>query len=84
MIRFSAIALTAALVSTGAVAQSMEVIKNGTREGFMGPDDKFTGTAYIEPVFSNEAPFVVNGGKVTFLPGRAPTGTPIPQGRYWW
>ncbi|ATJ81449.1 cupin domain-containing protein [Halomonas beimenensis] len=69
MIRFSAIALTAALVSTGAVAQSMEVIKNGTREGFMGPDDKFTGTAYIEPVFSNEAPFVVNGGKVTFLPG---------------
>lgn len=69
MIRFSAIALTAALASTSVFAQSMEVIKNGTRDGFMGPDDKFIGSAYIEPVFNNEDPFAVNGGKVTFLPG---------------
>lgn len=69
MIRLTAIALTTALASSAAVAQSMEIIENGSRDGFIGSEERFTGTAYIEPVFANEDPFVVNGGKVTFLPG---------------
>ncbi|MCW2308901.1 (R)-mandelonitrile lyase [Rhodobium gokarnense] len=59
----------AALVAPPVMAQSMEVTRAGDREGFVGPADKFSGTAYIEPVFPNTDPFVVNAGKVTFLPG---------------
>lgn len=55
--------------AASAFGQSMELSENGSREGFIGPSDKFTGTAYIEPVFSNTDPFAVNGGEVTFLPG---------------
>ncbi len=52
-----------------AIAQSMDVMKNGSRSGQIGSSETFTGTACIEPVFSNEDPFAVTGGKVTFLPG---------------
>lgn len=57
------------LLASGAFAQSQEISKNGTRDGVIGASDKFTGTAYIEPVFSNNDPFAVNAGQVTFLPG---------------
>lgn len=69
MMRLTALALTTALASPAALADGMEITRNGSRDGMIGPADKFTGTAYIEPVFSNQEPFVVNGGKVTFLPG---------------
>lgn len=69
MFKLTATTCAALLVTSAAFAQSMEVTKNGSREGMIGAADKFTGTAYIEPVFSNQEPFVVNGGKVTFLPG---------------
>jgi quercetin dioxygenase-like cupin family protein len=69
MFRLIAITFAAALVASSAFGQSMEVMKNSGRDGFIGPSDKFTGTAYIEIVFSNKDPFVVDGGKVTFLPG---------------
>lgn len=68
---FRTIAMTFAtiLATSGAFAQGMEVIESGSRKGMIGSPDNFTGTAYVEPVFSNREPFVVNGGKVTFLPG---------------
>ena len=69
MIRLSAIAFAAVMAASGAHAQDMEVIKNGTRDGMLGSPDLFTGTVYVEPVFSNREPFVVSSGKVTFLPG---------------
>jgi len=69
MLRLAATTLAAAIVSTGALAQGQEIIKNGSREGMIGSSDYFTGTAYVEPVFDNRDPFVVNAGKVTFLPG---------------
>lgn len=69
MMKLTATTLAAALSAGSALAQSMEVFENGRQDGSVGPSDKFTGTAYIEPVFSNTDPFVVNGGKVTFLPG---------------
>lgn len=68
MLRPTATAFAAFLVTAGAFAQSMEVTRNGSRDGMIGSSDLFTGTVYVEPVFSNQEPFVVNGGKVTFLP----------------
>lgn len=69
MFKLIATTLAAALVSGSALAQSMQVYENGSREGSLGSADLFTGTAYVEPLFPNEEPFAVNGGKVTFLPG---------------
>ena len=69
MLKTTATLFAAVLVSTGAMAQQMEVTKAGTRDGMIGSSDLFTGTVYVEPVFSNKEPFVVNAGKVTFLPG---------------
>mgnify|MGYP000882044627 CR=1 FL=1 len=69
MFRLTAITVAAVLLSSGAFAQGMEVTGHGSRKGMIGSTDTFTGTVYVEPVFSNRDPFVVNGGKVTFLPG---------------
>ncbi|WP_244935203.1 (R)-mandelonitrile lyase [Acuticoccus sediminis] len=69
MLRQTAIAITAALAVSGASAQEMEITRNGSRDGMIGSPDLFTGTVYVEPVFGNPEPFMVNAGKVTFLPG---------------
>ncbi|MCF3934980.1 cupin domain-containing protein [Acuticoccus sp. M5D2P5] len=47
----------------------MQITKNGSRDGMIGSSELFTGTVYVEPVFDNPDPFMVNAGKVTFLPG---------------
>ncbi|MAK91127.1 MAG: hypothetical protein CMI13_07840 [Oleibacter sp.] len=47
----------------------MEISKNGSREVMNGPADKFTGDAKVEMLFGNKEPFMVNGGKVRFMPG---------------
>lgn len=64
-----ALTLATALISTGVFAEGMEISKNGTRDTFIGPADKFTGDVYVEMVFPNKEPFAVTSGKVTFLPG---------------
>lgn len=68
---FRAVVFAAILgsVATGAMAEEMQIFKNGSRPGMIGSSEVFTGTAYIDPVFDNTDPFVVNGGKVTFMPG---------------
>lgn len=69
---FLAAALAATSLATAASAQAedeMVVTRSGEQEGTIGSDKTFTGTAYVEPVFSNRDPFVTSGGKVTFLPG---------------
>lgn len=66
-------AILASLVSLafagGAFGQGMQISKNGSRDGFVGPADYFTGTAYVAPLFSANEPFKSNGAAVTFLPG---------------
>lgn len=69
MIRLTVAVLAGLSVASGALAQSQEIMKNGSREVTVGSSDYFTGTAIVEPVFSNREPFAVNAGKVTFLPG---------------
>jgi len=61
--------LVLTLTAPAALAQSMEITRSADREGFIGSEEVFTGTAYIEPVFPANDPFAVNAGQVTFLPG---------------
>ncbi|WP_119306924.1 (R)-mandelonitrile lyase [Cohaesibacter haloalkalitolerans] len=68
MFKKSLITLTALIISTGAFAQGMEKFSGSDRKGVMAPEQNFTGTAYVEMIFENKDPFVVNAGKVTFLP----------------
>ncbi len=61
--------LVASLSLAGAAfAEGMQISKSGSREGFIGSEEHFTGTAYIESLFSANDPFKSNGGAVTFLP----------------
>lgn len=48
----------------------MEILKNGTQASIRGPEDWFTGTVRIDPLFMKaEAPARATGGYVTFEPG---------------
>jgi quercetin dioxygenase-like cupin family protein len=47
----------------------MEIKKNGTQASYKGPEDYFTGTVRIDPLFQAEAPARVTGACVTFEPG---------------
>ncbi|WP_297020312.1 cupin domain-containing protein [Thalassospira sp.] len=69
MFRTLMIASAMTVCATGAMAEGMEITKNGTNAGMMGSPDLFTGDVYVEMVFENKDPFVVNSGKVTFMPG---------------
>lgn len=64
----SALILSLTLV-TGAHADSMEVSKQGSRDGTIGAADYFVGTVYVEPLFGAREPFDSYGASVTFLPG---------------
>lgn len=69
MIRLTTTACAAALAISGACAQTQEISKNGSREAIVGASDYFTGTALIEPVYTNEDPYVGSAAIVTFMPG---------------
>ncbi|WP_084396494.1 (R)-mandelonitrile lyase [Henriciella aquimarina] len=69
MFKLTATVFAAALTVSGACAQSQEISENGSRDATVGSADYFTGTALIEPVYSNSDPFVGSAAKVTFFPG---------------
>ena len=70
MKRFIATALaTCALATSAAFAQTQEISENGSRDATIGSPDYFTGTALIEPIYSNSEPFFGSAAIVTFLPG---------------
>ncbi|KJE36188.1 hypothetical protein UF64_07370 [Thalassospira sp. HJ] len=69
MFRTLMIASAMTVCATGAMAEGLVITKNGDRAGMMGSPDLFTGDVYVEMVFENKDPFVVNSGKVTFMPG---------------
>ncbi|NYT73779.1 cupin domain-containing protein [Halomonas sp. QX-2] len=60
----------------------MQVFENGSREGRIGSEEYFTGTAYVEPVFSAKEPFQSNAGKVIFLPGARSNWHTHPAGQF--
>ncbi len=47
----------------------MEIKQSGTRPSAKGPEDWFTGTVRIDPLFDVAEPGRVNGASVTFEPG---------------
>lgn len=64
------LAAAAALAfSASALAEGMQISKNGSRHGMLAPDAHFTGTAYVEMLFDAEGAARSNGASVTFLPG---------------
>lgn len=47
----------------------MEITRIGTQSSAPGPDDWFTGSVRIDPLFSPSAPTRAAGASVTFEPG---------------
>ena len=47
----------------------MEITRVGTQPSGRGPEDYFTGTVRVDPLFSAEPPLRVTGASVTFEPG---------------
>ncbi|MFC4976671.1 hypothetical protein ACFPTY_19640 [Halomonas beimenensis] len=59
----------------------MKITRAGSQASQPGPEEYFTGTVRIDPLFSAETPGTASGAAVTFEPGRAPPGTRIPPVR---
>jgi quercetin dioxygenase-like cupin family protein len=47
----------------------MEIKRNGSQASYTAPQDNFTGTARVDPLFDAPAPARVRGASVTFEPG---------------
>lgn len=47
----------------------MEIKRNGSQSSYKAPQDNFTGTARVDPLFDAPAPARVRGASVTFEPG---------------
>lgn len=47
----------------------MKITRVGTQASQPGPEEAFTGTVRIDPLFSAEAPGTASGASVTFEPG---------------
>ena len=47
----------------------MKVIRGGSAPSFVGPEDWFTGTVRVDPLFQAEEPGRTGGSHVTFEPG---------------
>jgi quercetin dioxygenase-like cupin family protein len=59
----------AAVVCAGsAMAQDMQISKNGSRESFVGPDKFFTGTAIVDRMFKPNDVRNMSAGHVMFAP----------------
>ena len=55
--------------STKREADSMEIKRGGSQASMKGPEDWFTGTVRIDPLFQANAPARAAGASVTFEPG---------------
>lgn len=47
----------------------MQVTRSGSQASYAGPDDRFTGTVRVDPLFSRAEPSRISGAVVTFEPG---------------
>ena len=47
----------------------MEIKRNGTQPSGKGPEEYFTGTVRVDPLFESPDPARARGGSVTFEPG---------------
>jgi len=57
------------LASSSESSQSITVTRSGSQPSRQGPDENFTGSVRIDPLFNANAPSRTSGGRVTFEPG---------------
>jgi len=59
----------------------MELKRNGTQPSGKGPEEYFTGTVRIDPLFESPEPARTRGGVLRLSQVLDPHGTPILSGR---
>src|SRR5207253_9124659 len=57
------------LASFSALADDMTITRNGSQRSNKAPEQYFTGSVRVDPLFQPKAPSRVSGGSVTFEPG---------------
>jgi quercetin dioxygenase-like cupin family protein len=62
------VAIALALAAS-AQAQEMTITRAGSQASYKGPEQYFTGTARVDPLFAASAPSTTSGAAVTFEPG---------------
>ena len=65
----SVIAALSMAVAASAVAQDVQVQRNGSQPSGKGPAEFFTGAVRVDPMFQMQAPARTRGALVTFEPG---------------
>ncbi|MCS0632238.1 cupin domain-containing protein [Telluria mixta] len=58
-----------AFAQTGSAAQEMVITRAGTQASVKGPEQNFTGSVRVDPLFAAHSPSTTSGGAVTFEPG---------------
>jgi quercetin dioxygenase-like cupin family protein len=56
-------------VSSGDVAKTIEITRNGSQPSRKGPAEYFTGAVRLDPLFQAQDPSRTSGSSVTFEPG---------------
>lgn len=69
MPRAAGVIALALLAATTSQAQQMTITPDASRQATRGSAEFFTGTAFIDPLFSNTDQTRATGGHVTFAPG---------------
>jgi quercetin dioxygenase-like cupin family protein len=70
MNQLKAITLSLALMaSASAYAETMQITPNGSRPSIRGPQQNFTGSVVVQPLFAANEHTHASGGHVTFEPG---------------
>lgn len=59
----------ALMASASAYAETMHITPNGSRPWVRGPEQNFTGSVVVQPLFSANEHTHASGGHVTFEPG---------------
>jgi quercetin dioxygenase-like cupin family protein len=65
-----------------AIAQSIEIMLNGSRPSTKGAPQNFTGTAIVDPLFASDRLANVSAGHVTFEPGARSAWHTHPKGQF--
>jgi hypothetical protein len=54
---------------------AIRIMRNGSQQSRQAPDEHFTGSVRVDPLFQAAAPARASGVLVTFEPGALPLGT---------
>jgi quercetin dioxygenase-like cupin family protein len=69
------------IASASAVAQELDIKRNGSQPSNKGPAETFTGAVRVDPLFAAQDPSRASGGSVTFEPGARSAWHTHPRGQ---